>query len=554
MAMKKRDIDESRSTVSRRELITTGAGLAVLSIDRALAAAAEPQKLASPAVPLKGPFDTLRDYIAALDANGLLLRFARVDQDAYEATAIMYRLRDRFGMWGAPAFLVEELKIDGKWLKGPLIFNDQGPWGAECVAFGLEPVSDDGWGSYRKAIAHFVAILEASGGTYPTIDPVEVSQQKALCKQVILRGDEIDLTQFAFIKCNPSDAGRYINTGMVFTADPEMGTNFGTYRCQLKGPREIGVNSEPNQTGWKMLMAARERGEKIARVSIVLSADPVTWMISSSRVGGRRGNQPVDELAVAGGINGRPIEVVRSETNEHMIPANAEMVIEGEIPLDDFRPEGPYGEMLGYLGRYKPENFWMKVTAVTHRKDPWLMNNFTGVNRGSLKAAGAAQSLVGFKRFIPEIVDFHTSNEAVGMTYVSIDKTKAGQGLEVGKKIAKLIPISKIVVVVDKDMDVLNQKDMLFAMGSRWQPNTASYVFDELPGMPLDPSLRNRPMTSKMVIDATKQWPEEGGPQTDYPELNRTLLERGAPEVFEQIDSKWGDLFDAVARGQMGRG
>jgi 4-hydroxy-3-polyprenylbenzoate decarboxylase len=542
--------------ITRRNLLATGASLAAISVDRAIAAASQAGEASTGSASavsanvLKGPFDTLRDYVAALDAAGLLLRFDRVDQDAYEASAIMYRLRDKFGMWGAPAFLVEEIKINGEWVKGPLIFNEQGPAGAECIAFGLDPVPGDFRASYRRAIAYFKDMLNASGGQYATIDPVEVPRDEALCKQVILRGDDIDLTKFAFIQCNPADAGRYINTGMVFTEDPDMGKNFGTYRCQLKGPREISVNSEPNQSGWKMLMAATERGEKIARVSIVLSADPVVWMISSSRVGGRRGNQPVEELAVAGGIKGRAMQVVRSETNHHMIPANAEMVIEGEIPLGDYRPEGPYGEMLGYLGKYKPENFWMKVTAVTHRKDPWIMNNFTGVNRGALKAPGAAMSLVNFKRFIPEIVDFHTANEAVGMTYVSIDKTKPGQALDVGEKIARLIPLSKVVVVVDKDMDVLNHKDMLFAMGSRWQPNTASRIFDELRGMPLDPSLVNRPMTSKIVIDATKQLPAEGGPET-FAELNRTLLVEGAPDAFDQVDAKWGDVFNEFGRSQL---
>ncbi|MDH3510001.1 MAG: UbiD family decarboxylase [Gammaproteobacteria bacterium] len=542
--------------MTRRNLLATGASLAAISVDQAIAVAGQAGEVstgsasATSANALKGPFDTLRDYISALDAAGLLLRFDRVDQDAYEASAIMYRLRDKFGMWGAPAFLAEELKIDGEWVKGPVIFNDQGPAGAECVAFGVDPVHGDVRASYRKAVAYFMDMLEASGGSFVTIDPVDVPAERALCKQVILRGDDIDLTRFAFIKGNPGDAGRYINTGMVFTEDPDMGKNFGTYRCQLKGPREISVNSEPNQSGWKMLMAATERGEKIAKVSIVLSADPVIWMISSTRVGGRRGDAPVDELAVAGGIKGRAIQVVRSETNDHMIPANAEMVIEGEIPLGDYKPEGPYGEMLGYQGRYKAENFWMTVTAVTHRKDPWIMNNFTGVNRGAFKAAGTAMSRVRFKRLIPEIVDFHTASEAVGMTYISIDKTKPGQGLEVGEKIARSIPLSKIVVVVDKDLDVLNHKDMLFAMGSRWQPNTASRIFDELRGMPLDPSLVNRPMTSKIVIDATKQLPEEGGPEK-FAELNRTLLVEGAPGAFDLVDEKWGEIFNEFARSQL---
>lgn len=539
--------------ITRRNLLTTGAGFAAAaSVDKAIAAASLTPTVTGVAGlnVSKGPFDTMRDYIAALDAAGLLLRFDRVDQDSYEATAIMYRLRDKFGMWGAPAFLIEELKINGEWIKGPVICNEHGPAGAECVAFGLDPVHGDHRASYRRAIEHFMGVLNESGGNWATIDPVEVSAEKALCKQVVLRGDEIDLTRFAFIQVNPGDGGRYINTGMVFTEDPEMGKNFGTYRCQLKGPREISVNSEPNQSGRAMLLAATERGEKIAKVSIALSADPVIWMISSSRVGGRRGNEPVDEMAIAGGIKGRAVEVVRSETNEHRVPANAEIVIEGEIPLGDYRPEGPYGEMMGYLGKFKPENFWMRVTAVTHRKNPWIMNSVTGVNRGSLKAASTAMSLLGFKSSIPEIVDFHTANEAVGVTYVSIRKTKPGQGLEVGEKLARRISLCKVVVVVDEDMDVLNHKDMLFAMGSRWQPNTASRIFDEIRGMPLDPSLVNRPMTSKIVIDATKQWPEEGGPE-NFAELNRSLLVEGAPGAFDLVDTKWGDVFNEFGRSQL---
>jgi 3-polyprenyl-4-hydroxybenzoate decarboxylase len=135
------------------------------------------------------------------------------------------------------------------------------------------------------------------------------------------------------------------------------------------------------------------------------------------------------------------------------------------------------------------------------------------------------------------------------MTYVSINKTEPGQGLEVGEKIARLIPLCKVVVVVNKDMDVLNHKDMLFAMGSRWQPSTASRIFDELRGMPLDPSLVKRPMTSKIVIDATKQLPGEGGPEK-FAELNRTLLVEGAPGAFDQVDAKWGDIFNEFGRSQ----
>lgn len=204
-----------------------------------------------------GPFDTLRDYIEALEERGLVLRFKKLDQDAYEMSALMYRLIDQYGWEGAPAILAEKVKINGAWIEGPLIANHHGHLDTEAIVFGIEPEIKDPKASYHKAMAHLQSKL--LNGSFLVIDPIEIPPDKALCKEVVLRGDQVDLTKFAFIKSNPADAGRYITTASVFTQDSEMGPNFGTYRCQLRGPRLIGVNPEPNQTGWKHLMAAKAR-------------------------------------------------------------------------------------------------------------------------------------------------------------------------------------------------------------------------------------------------------------------------------------------------------
>ncbi len=536
-----------KSTVSRRTLLASGAGLAAASAAPVIATGAgeQPVRLAAAGrsrsagkIP-SAPFDTFRDYIAALEAHGLVLRIPRIDQDAYELTALTYRLIDEYGWYEAPCILAEEVKIDGRWVKGPLITNHQGHWYTEAIIYGVEPILNDGPGTYRKAMAHLQGLLE--NGEYPTIEPVEVSREKALCKEVVLRGDDIDLTRYAFIQSNPADSRRYINTGSVFTEDPVMGKNFGTYRCELRGPRLIGVNPEPNQTAWKMLNAARDRGEKIAKVSIAVGQDPVIWIISGSRIANRLSKKPVDELAIAGGMRGRAVEVVRSETNNHMVPANPEKIIEGEIPLDETLPEGPFGEMYQYLGAKKPENFFMNVTAVTHRKDPWILNMFTGVTRGYATGAAAVIFNNSLKRLVPGLIEIHSPVDATGLTYVKIKKTKPGEGLDSGKKLASIIPIYKIVIVVDEDVDILDQKQVHMALGSRWQPFTESYIFEEARGMPLDPSTVERYKSSKIVIDATRQWPEEGGPET-FPELNRTLLEELAPESFERAEAKWGDV------------
>ena len=240
------------------------------------------------------PFDTFRDWIGALDANGLLMRFDRIDQDAYHSTGLVFRSTDKFGFYEAPAMMFDNVKIDGEWVKGPVIANHQGHWNTDALLWGLEPVPGDHYATYRRAKAHLSAMLEQNGGEYPQIAPVEIARDKALCKEVVITGDDIDITRFAFLKTNPADVGRYVNTGSVFMDDPEMGPNFGTYRCQIKGPRKLMVNSSNVHQGYKMMVAAKKRGEQTIPVSIVVGQDPVTWFLSSSPVVRRRESVVID--------------------------------------------------------------------------------------------------------------------------------------------------------------------------------------------------------------------------------------------------------------------
>jgi 4-hydroxy-3-polyprenylbenzoate decarboxylase len=545
--MKKKTIPEDdRTGLSRRDLIQSGIGLAALgSVSTGAAATSSDNSDSKNTSSTQAPFDSMRDFIAALDEHGLVVRIPRIDQDAYQVAAMMYRMRDVHGMRGAPAMIFDQVRIDGKWIDGPLVVNESGHLDGECLAFGLEPadpdeVFRDPYNSYRKARDHMEQRVAKNDGEYPTIDPVEVSAADAVCKEITLTGDDIDLTAFPFIQCNPGDAGRYINTGVVYTSHPKYGINFGTYRCHLRGPREIALNTEPGQTGYRHLMAARQRGEKTAPVSIALTTDPYIWMVSGSKMALSKGGR-IDETAIAGGLAGRPTAVVRSETNDFMVPAFAEMIIEGEVPLDDLRPEGPYGEMVGYQGRQKQEVFWVRVTAVTHRRKPWIMNNFTGLQAGSLMAASHARSLYRLKQAEPSVTDFFSDTRAVGVTFVSINKTHAGQGQEIAEKIARENFFAKIVIVVDDDLDVTNHEQMLAALGARWQPYGNTQIFESLPALPLDPSTSKKGRGSKISIDATRQWPEEGGPENP-PEMNRTLLEEGAPDAFVTLDHEWGEL------------
>jgi len=538
--------------LSRRGFMaTTGAGIALASTELvseaqagAHAAAESPmQKMTD--IPPNG-FDDLRSFIAAMEERGIVMRFDRVDQDAYEGTAIVYRAMEEFGFYNSPIIIFEEVKSGGKWIKGPVLVNHLAHWFNETATLGLDPIMNEGEANYRAAMAHLTGILEKNGGNYPEIAPIEVAREDAPCKEIVVEGDDIDLNLFPFIQSNPRDGGTYVNTGSVYTKDPEMGFNFGTYRCQIQGPRQLGINSEPGQTGWRMLMAAKERGEKTAPIAIAVGQDPVMFTVASTRVPNRVLNRgPIDEHAICGGVRGAPMKVVKTDDGEFMVPAHAEMIIEGIVPLDRLEPEGPFGEVMGYMGPRKEENFIMEVQRITHRPNPWNVNSFTGMTKGYMAAPEAALSVHGFKRLIPSLVDIHLPPQALGICFVSIDKQKPGDGIDAGEKLAKIVPVAKLYVVTDKDVNLMDTDAILKAIGSRWQPAESSAMFENLRGMPLDPSMTNRPQTSKFVIDATEQWPEEGGPE-NYAKPNRIWLEELAPESFDLVDEKWSDKLKGV--------
>ena len=169
-------INSDGAPFDRRSLLSAAAGLAATAVATpALSAETENALKLAAARADSGrgrgktafPYDTFRDWMQALDDDGLLMRIPRLDQDAYEATALAYRLMDTFGWYGAPAVIADEVKINGQWVKGPLIFNHQGHWDTEALLFGLEPVPGQGTQTYRNVLDHFTKIVDVAGGKMP---------------------------------------------------------------------------------------------------------------------------------------------------------------------------------------------------------------------------------------------------------------------------------------------------------------------------------------------------------------------------------------------------
>ncbi|CAB4773072.1 MAG: UbiD family decarboxylase [Actinobacteria bacterium] len=490
-------------------------------------------------IPWTGPYDSIREYIRAMEATGNLVHVAEMNQDEYETTAFVYRSIERLGYWKAPALLVDRVKIDGEWVEGPLLANAYGPWASEALCLGvpMEDITDNHEQMYRKTLD--LVEKKMGFGGLPKVEPEVVDASAAPVKEIILTGDDIDLTKFAFIQTNPADAGRYMTTGSVMMVDPELGKNTGTYRCQIKGPRQIGVNPEPNQDGWRMIMAAKKRGEKSLKCSIVMGADPLVFTASSTKLGGPFGG---DEIALAGGLRGKAVQVVKSEHSDILVPAHAEMIIEGEIPLDELLPEGPFAELYGYLGRAKEENFFMNVTAVTHRPKPIIVNAYTGIARAYCTSPVEAGFRAQFRRSVPGFLNMHLLLQALGVYIVQINKTSPGQGIAAGLSASASSGLAKVVIVVDKDVNIYRLDDVMASLGSRWQPVPGTVLIPQSQGVPLDPSAPKRGLSSRIIIDATRQFEAEGGPAALAP-VSRELLEELAPNAFPNIDAKWETFF-----------
>ncbi len=484
-----------------------------------------------------GPYDNMRDYIAALEANGRLLRIAEMDADRFEPTGFAYRLIETNGFHQAPAFLIERLKIDGAWRDGPVLGNAFPGWDGEALAFGAEPYTAD----QSKARAQGATLLEElldSNGNWPTLAPQTVGAADAPCKQNIQTGADIDLRRFAWLQTNPRDAGRYLTAASVFMEDPELGRNVGTYRCQLKGADKIGVNAEVGQHAWQFIERARKAGRKTIAAAAVIGADPITFAVGTSKIT----QLGEDELDIAGGLRRKAVQLVKCESHDVLVPAQAEMVIEGEIPVDRMEAEGPYGEVYGYMGLEKPENFFMQVRAVTFRDRPLIVNSFAGITKLTLMLPQNVTNKVRYREQIPGLVDVYRPIETTGVTLVSINKKAAGEGLAAGRIIAEQDIFAKTIIVVDGDIDIHNFTQIFHALGTRWQPHPATETIASTKGFPLDPSQPKRWVTSKMILDATRQYPEEGGPD-QWPEVSRVLLEQLSPEVFDLVESRWQEYF-----------
>jgi UbiD family decarboxylase len=353
-----------------------------------------------------------------------------------------------------------------------------------ALAFGISP---------EKSKLEVVRLLARKMKSGKMIAPEEV--KTAPLMENILQGGDVDLFKFPAPRFHESDGGRYIGTGnCLINADPDGGfINAGTYRMQLHERNLLGLWMSPGQHGRMICSKYWEQG-KSCPVVVAFSADPVLFTLAHTKVAW--GNS---ELDYAGGIMGRPLQVIRGPLTGLPIPAGAEIAIEGEVPPPgvESRAEGPFGEWPGYysggtLGTGEPQPV-IRVKAIYHRDDPILEeeaplwtgamkidgNPTAGILWDQLEAAGI-QNVVG------------VYNHSPYFTVVAIQQKYAGHAKQAGLATVSCAAAARngrYVVIVDEDIDPTNLKEVLWAMMTRVDPPTNIDILDGCWSTPLDPRM-----------------------------------------------------------------
>ncbi|MBL89034.1 MAG: hypothetical protein CL517_02010 [Actinobacteria bacterium] len=482
-----------------------------------------------------GPYISLRHFLDALEYLEHVLHIDEINQDEYEATALMYRMIEKYSAQEAPVLFFDQILSKNRIFKKSSIGNLFGKWDLEAMALGIVPTNSSRE-NYKLAIKKIEQHIDENG-KWPRIKPIVIEARKAPCKENILQGENIDLFNFPFLQTNPADNGCYINTGSVILEDTSLGRNIGTYRCQIKNSNTIGINPQINQDGWKFLNDLRAQGEKNADVAIALGTDPITFSMSGSKVA----KYGEDELEIAGGLIGEAIETVKCETNNIHVPANSELILEGQIPLNKMESEGPFGEMYGYIGEEKKENFFMKVKAITHRNNPIIPNQFTGITRGCLTAPIEASLNRKYRSHFKEFVGLYYPLEYPGFCFVNLGKTTTEKTFEIGRYISTTLKIAKITILFDKDVDIHNLNEVLHALGSRWQPQRSSEIIEKASSLSGDPSSNKKGEGNRIIIDATRNATESQNNQS-FAKMNIECLRSEFPNLLERIDEKFKEI------------
>jgi len=438
------------------------------------------------------PARDLRAFIDRVEKEGSreIVRIREeIRPDQFEATAILANFEQR-GLY--PMVLFERpLDLNGQVSRFPLLTNVYASRTRCAMALGLEP------GQHQLELS-----LEYSRREARRMQPVTVSTQSAPVKQVVRTGQDVDLRELPIVRHHRMDPAPYIDMTPVMR-DPDMGHyNIAFLRTMYKGPRKLGLHMSPRHN-WQICRKNEEQ-HRPTPVAIVVSHHPAFYLgaLNVSPFG-------VDDYELVGSMMNEGMRLVASETwgRDFMVPADAEMVIEGEIIPDVREVEGPFGE---FPGTYGPQRLrWViDVKAITHRKDAIYQDIFVGHRDnwvlGAIPKEGTLFNRI--KGVVPTVKAVHLPNSGTGRfnCYISIDKKVDGESKQAALIALGECDFVKNVFVVDADIDPFDEEQVMWAFATRCQADQDVDIIKNVKGNTLEPSQTDDILTTKMIVDATK--------------------------------------------------
>ncbi len=485
--------------------------------------------------------DTLQDFIAAIEARGELVRVKQPVSVHLEMCEISDRAMKLPG--GGPALLFEKPVLrDGSISQFPAALNLFGSMSRMALALGVEKLDEHGDRITKlmdlKVPEGFLGKLQLLPRLMEVAKfPPRMASGTPACQEIVWRGDEIDLDKLPVLTTWPEDGGPFITMTAVVSKDPKRGIrNVGMYRVQQMGKKHVAMHWQRHKTGAEHWRQMAEKGEKMP-VCIVVGADPASMYSASAPL-----PPNVDEFIFAGFLRKSPVKLTKALTCDLEVPADAEIVIEGYInPSEPLVTEGPFGDHTGY---YSEADLYPRVhvTAVTMRKNAVYCATIVGrppMEDFYLGHATERIFLPLLKLTTPEIVDYHMPAEGVfhNLVLVSIKKQYPGHAYKTMNALwgAGLMSLAKVIVVVDEWVDVRNPQEAWWVALNNIDPERDTR-FTMGPVDVLDHSSRAFTYGSKMGIDGTKKWPEEGFTR-NWP----TVIEMDA-ETKAKVNSYWSSL------------
>lgn len=485
--------------------------------------------------------ETTRDFLAAIEAAGELVRVAAPVRTHLEMAEIADRVMKSPG--GGPALLFENPVLpDGSRSDIPVAINLYGSMRRMCLSLGtdtLDAIGDRITGMLDLKVPEglFGKLSLLPRLAELTKFPPRSKGGRPPCQEVILKGEDINLDRIPFLQTWPGDGGRYITLPMVITTDPARGIrNVGMYRVQVLGRDSLAMHWQRHKVGaahWREMAA---RGEKMP-VVIAIGGDPASVYSASAPL-----PPTIDEFLFAGFLRRAPVALARAVTCDLDVPAEADIVIEGFIdPAEPLVVEGPFGDHTGFysLADDYPR---VQVTAVTLRRNPVYQATLVGpppMEDFYLGHATERIFLPLLRLTIPEVVDYHMPALGIfhNLVFVSIDKQYPGQAYKVMNALwgQGLMSLAKVLVVVDKEVNVRNPDEAWWIALNNIDPER-DVRFTMGPVDVLDHASRAFTYGSKMGIDATRKWPEEGFTR-EWPDLVRM-----DDATKQRVDAMWADL------------